>query len=164
MQTVCLIGKSNVGKSTIFNRLIKEKKAIIMDTPNITRDRIYGTVNYKNKSFHLIDTGGITLENSSFGKEILMQATLAIDEADVISQEWAVLKNPKYKGMIYMYDSIRDMFMIAEKDLGYSMNTKDETELAAAAEWLAQVQNTMEPAVVTDEAIDGLATGEKAMV
>lgn len=84
MQTVCLIGKSNVGKSTIFNRLIKEKKAIIMDTPNITRDRIYGTVTYKNKSFHIIDTGGITLENSSFGKEVLMQANLAIDEADLI--------------------------------------------------------------------------------
>lgn len=84
MQTVCLIGKSNVGKSTIFNRLIKEKKAIIMDTPNITRDRIYGTATYKNKSFHLIDTGGITLENSSFGKEVLMQANLAIDEADLI--------------------------------------------------------------------------------
>lgn len=84
MQTICLIGKSNVGKSTIFNRLIKEKKAIIMDTPNITRDRIYGTVSYKNKSFHIIDTGGITLENSSFGKEVLMQANLAIDEADLI--------------------------------------------------------------------------------
>ena len=84
MQTVCLIGKSNVGKSTIFNRLIKEKKAIIMDTPNITRDRIYGTVNYKDKSFHLIDTGGITLEDSNFGKEVMMQASLAIDEADVI--------------------------------------------------------------------------------
>ena len=84
MQTVCLIGKSNVGKSTIFNRLIKEKKAIIMDVPNITRDRIYGTVNYNDKSFHLIDTGGITLENSAFGKEILIQAELAIDEADLV--------------------------------------------------------------------------------
>jgi GTP-binding protein len=84
MQTVCLIGKSNVGKSTIFNRLLKEKKAIIMDTPNITRDRIYGTVNYKNKSFHLVDTGGITLENSNFGKEILVQANLAVDEADIV--------------------------------------------------------------------------------
>lgn len=84
MQTVCLIGKSNVGKSTIFNRLTKDSKAIVMDTPNITRDRIYGTVNYESKSFHLIDTGGITLENSNFGKEILMQASLAIDEADVV--------------------------------------------------------------------------------
>ena len=60
MQTVCLIGKSNVGKSTIFNRLIKEKKAIILDTPNITRDRIYGKVTYNDKTFNLIDTGGIT--------------------------------------------------------------------------------------------------------
>ncbi len=84
MQTVCLIGKPNVGKSTIFNRLIKEKKAIIMDTPGITRDRIYGTVTYKDKAFRLIDTGGITLENGTFVKDILMQATLAIDEADII--------------------------------------------------------------------------------
>ena len=84
MQTVCLIGKSNVGKSTIFNRLIKEKRAIIMDTPNITRDRIYGTVEHNNKKFHLIDTGGITSEGSNFGKEILIQAQLAIDEADLI--------------------------------------------------------------------------------
>ena len=51
MKTVCLIGKPNVGKSSIFNRLIKEKKAIIMDTPGITRDRIYGKVNYNGKSF-----------------------------------------------------------------------------------------------------------------
>ena len=84
MQTVCLIGKSNVGKSTIFNRLIKEKKAIILDTPNITRDRIYGKVTYNEKTFNLIDTGGITFENTNFGKEILIQAQIAIDEADII--------------------------------------------------------------------------------
>ena len=84
MKTICLIGKPNVGKSSIFNRLIKEKKAIIMDTPGITRDRIYGKVNYQDKSFYLIDTGGISLENASFDKEILMQAELAIDEADII--------------------------------------------------------------------------------
>ena len=84
MKTVCLIGKPNVGKSSIFNRLIKEKKAIIMDTPGITRDRIYGKVNYNGKSFHLIDTGGISLENTTFDKDILMQAQLAMDEADII--------------------------------------------------------------------------------
>lgn len=84
MKTICLIGKPNVGKSSIFNRLIREKKAIIMDTPGITRDRIYGKVNYQDKSFYLIDTGGISLENASFDKEILMQAELAIDEADII--------------------------------------------------------------------------------
>ena len=84
MQTVCLIGKPNVGKSSIFNRLIKEKKAIIMDTPGITRDRIYGIVNYKDKRFSLIDTGGISLGNDDFDKDILAQAELAIDEADVV--------------------------------------------------------------------------------
>lgn len=82
--TVCLIGKPNVGKSTIFNRLIKEDKSIVLDTPGVTRDRIYGDVRYKDKSFLLIDTGGIEDNNDDWNKDILMQASLAIDEADVI--------------------------------------------------------------------------------
>ena len=83
-KTVCLIGKPNVGKSTIFNRLIKEKKAIILDTPGITRDRIYGTVNYKEKSFYLIDTGGIDMGKDDFNEDIKAQAALAIEESDII--------------------------------------------------------------------------------
>ena len=86
-----------------------------------------------------------------------------IDEEDVKSQGWDVLRNTKYKGMIYMYDSIRDAFMMAEKALGYSMNTDKEEELNAAYEWLLDIAVNMDPAYVTDEAIDGLATGEKAM-
>ena len=84
MQTVCLVGKPNVGKSSIFNRLIKENKSIIMDTPGVTRDRIYGKIEYNNKRFHLIDTGGISLGDDDFQKDILAQATLAIDEADLV--------------------------------------------------------------------------------
>ena len=84
MQTVCLVGKPNVGKSSIFNRLIKENKSIIMDTPGVTRDRIYGTVYHNNYKFHLIDTGGISLGDDDFQKDILAQATLAIDEADLV--------------------------------------------------------------------------------
>ncbi len=84
MQTVCLVGKPNVGKSSIFNRLVKENKSIIMDTPGVTRDRVYGTCNYKDKRFSLIDTGGITTGDDDFAKDILMQATLAIDEADLV--------------------------------------------------------------------------------
>ncbi|MFI3260240.1 MAG: ribosome biogenesis GTPase Der [bacterium] len=84
MLTVCLVGKPNVGKSTIFNRLIKEKKSIILDTPGITRDRVYGTVNYMAKRFHLIDTGGISLGNGSIDEDIKMQAQLGVDEADII--------------------------------------------------------------------------------
>jgi GTP-binding protein len=81
---VCLIGRPNTGKSSLFNRLINEKRAIIADTPGVTRDRIYGIVNYKDKSFSLIDTGGIDLENATFNDNIRMQAELAMDEADVI--------------------------------------------------------------------------------
>ncbi|MBQ4583385.1 MAG: ribosome biogenesis GTPase Der [Bacilli bacterium] len=83
-KTVCLIGRPNVGKSTIFNRLIKEKKSIILDTPGITRDRIYGTVNYKDKKFDLIDTGGIDLGKDDFNEDIKVQASLAIEESDLI--------------------------------------------------------------------------------
>ncbi|MDD3187071.1 MAG: ribosome biogenesis GTPase Der [Bacilli bacterium] len=81
---VALLGRPNVGKSTIFNRLVKKNVSIIEDTPGITRDRIYGTVNYNDFMFHLIDTGGIDVDNAIFNNEIKVQAELAIDEADVI--------------------------------------------------------------------------------
>ena len=84
MPTVALVGRPNVGKSTIFNKLVGKKISIIEDTPGVTRDRIYGDVTYKNFKFHLIDTGGIDVGDEDFNKEIIIQATLAIDEADVI--------------------------------------------------------------------------------
>ncbi len=83
-KTVCLIGRPNVGKSTIFNKLIKENKSIIMDTPGVTRDRIYGTVNYNDYSFLLIDTGGIDYGKEDLNKDIRLQAEIAIEESDVI--------------------------------------------------------------------------------
>ena len=83
-KTVCLIGRPNTGKSTLFNRLINENKSIIADVAGVTRDRIYGIVNYKDKSFNLIDTGGIDLEVKDFNKSIKIQAELAMDESDVI--------------------------------------------------------------------------------
>lgn len=81
---VCLIGRPNVGKSTIFNRLIGESKSIILDTPGITRDRIYGNVHYNDRDFLLIDTGGIDLGAGDFNKDIEVQCEIAIDEADLI--------------------------------------------------------------------------------
>ena len=83
-QTVALVGRPNVGKSTIFNRLVGKKVAIIEDTPGVTRDRLYGTVNYLDYSFHLIDTGGIDIEKADFNTEIKAQAEIAIEESDIV--------------------------------------------------------------------------------
>ena len=84
MNTISLIGRPNTGKSTLFNRLIREKKSIILDEEGITRDRIYSKSTYKNKTFYLIDTGGIDISGASFSEAIKIQAELAIIEADVI--------------------------------------------------------------------------------
>ena len=84
LPTVALVGKPNVGKSTVFNRLVGKRISIIEDTPGVTRDRIYGDVNYKNFKFHLIDTGGIDVSKDIFNDEIKIQAEIAIDEADIV--------------------------------------------------------------------------------
>lgn len=81
---VALVGRPNVGKSTIFNKLVGDKISIIEDVPGVTRDRIYSMCEYKNYKFNLIDTGGIETGNEDFNKEIRIQAELAIDEADLI--------------------------------------------------------------------------------
>lgn len=82
--TVALVGRPNVGKSTLFNKLVGKKQAIIEDTPGVTRDRIYGLATYLDYKFNIIDTGGIDIGDDAFNKEIKMQAELAIDEADVV--------------------------------------------------------------------------------
>lgn len=81
---VAIVGRPNVGKSTIFNRMLGERKSIVEDTPGVTRDRIYGKCEWLTKEFRVIDTGGIQLENQPFQEEIKMQVDIAIDEADVI--------------------------------------------------------------------------------
>jgi len=86
-----------------------------------------------------------------------------VSEADLEEQGYGIFLNEKYKGDIYLYDSERDSFMMALKDLGYSMNTEKEEELQAAYEWLVQCVTTMEPEIVTDEIIDNMAQGRKAL-
>ena len=82
--SVAIVGRPNVGKSTIFNKLIGKKVSIIEDTPGVTRDRIYGTVTHNNYKFHLIDTGGIDVSEEDFNDEIIIQANIAIEEAEII--------------------------------------------------------------------------------
>lgn len=81
---VAIVGSPNVGKSTIFNRMIGERHAIVDDEAGITRDRLYGTCNWLGHSFSLIDTGGVEIKNAPFQTQIRTQVQLAIDEADVI--------------------------------------------------------------------------------
>ena len=81
---VAIIGSPNVGKSTIFNRILGDRRAIVDDEAGITRDRLYGTATWRGKSFTLIDTGGIELANRPFQEQIRMQANIAIEEADII--------------------------------------------------------------------------------
>lgn len=82
--TVAIVGRPNVGKSTLFNKIAGKKISIIEDSPGVTRDRIYQEVTYQNKKFILIDTGGIDVCNETFNHEIKIQAEIAINEADTI--------------------------------------------------------------------------------
>ncbi len=81
---LAIVGRPNVGKSTIFNRFVGERTAIIEDTPGVTRDRIYGKCEWLTKQFRVIDTGGIQIADQPFQKEIRMQVDIAIEESDVI--------------------------------------------------------------------------------
>ena len=82
--TIAIVGRPNVGKSTIFNRIAGERISIVEDTPGVTRDRIYATGEWLGREFSIIDTGGIDLGDEPFMEQIKAQAQIAIEEADVI--------------------------------------------------------------------------------
>lgn len=123
-KTVCLIGRPNVGKSTIFNRLIKENKAIILDTPGVTRDRLYGDVTYEDKTFLLVDTGGIDLGEGDFNKDIRLQAEIAIEESDVI-----VFVVDGREDLTSNDLFIRDMLMKTNKKVIVALNKLDNVKM-----------------------------------
>jgi GTPase len=83
--TVAIVGRPNVGKSTIFNRLLEERKAIVEDTPGVTRDRQYGVSEWNGKTFNVVDTGGFVPHSEDiFEKEIRKQVLIAVEEANAI--------------------------------------------------------------------------------
>ena len=81
---IAIVGRPNVGKSTIFNRIVGERVSIVEDIPGVTRDRIYSSADWLAHEFNIIDTGGIDLGDEPFLEQIRQQAEIAIDEADVI--------------------------------------------------------------------------------
>lgn len=84
LPVVSLVGRPNVGKSTIFNKIVGSKVSIIEDTPGVTRDRIYSEASFGDYHFDVIDTGGIDAKKQQFNDKIKMQAEIAIDESDVV--------------------------------------------------------------------------------
>lgn len=97
-----------------------------------------------------------------YGNVGILYDKTKVSEGD-LSAGWEILRNTKYKGNIYMYDSERDSFMVALKALGYSMNTTNEKEVKAAFDWLVEQRQTMDPTYATDDMIDAMTNSEKAM-
>ena len=122
-KTVCLVGRPNTGKSSLFNRMVMENKAIISDHAGTTRDRLYGIAYHNDKSFTVIDTGGIDLENADFNTNIKMQAELAIDEADVI-----VFVVDGKEDLTQNDFEVRNMLMRTKKKVVVAVNKIDNPE------------------------------------
>ena len=142
----------------MIERLIKEDKLAKIDWSLIT-----------NKDDLDKDVMGLACDPDNeysvpyfYGNVGILYDKTVVDEAD-LSQGWEILRNEKYKGQLYMYDSERDSFMIALKALGYSMNTSDKAEIDKAYEWLVKQRDIMEPVYAGDDVIDNMISGNKAM-
>jgi GTP-binding protein len=122
--TVAIVGRPNVGKSTIFNRLLEQRKAIVEDIPGVTRDRQYGTAEWNGKSFYVIDTGGFVPESEDlFEKEIRKQVRIAMDEASVI-----LFVVDAATGMTDLDDAMADILRRATKPVLLVVNKVDNNE------------------------------------
>ncbi len=121
--TVALIGRPNVGKSTLFNKIVGKKISIIEDTPGVTRDRIYQETSYNNKRFYLIDTGGIDSTKMTFNEEIRLQAEIAIQEADVV-----IFMVDGKEGITANDYIIRDLLRKSKKKIIVAINKIDTKE------------------------------------
>lgn len=119
-----IVGRPNVGKSTIFNRMIGERKSIVEDTPGVTRDRIYGKAEWLTQEFRLIDTGGIQLADQPFQEEIRMQVEIAMDEADVV----IFVVNGR-EGITHDDEYIARLLQKSEKPILLAVNKIDNQEM-----------------------------------
>lgn len=130
--TVAIVGRPNVGKSTFFNRLLEQRKAIVDDVSGVTRDRQYGVADWNGKSFNVIDTGGFVAGSEDvFEKEIAKQVLIALDEADVI-----LFMVDAQTGMTDLDDAMADVLRRSTKPVFLTVNKVDNNDrLLEAAEF-----------------------------
>ncbi len=142
----------------MIERLIKEDRVQRLDWSKIPNAKgILPTVMNKD-----CDPGNKFSAPYFWGSVGILYDKTKVDEED-LKDGWEILRNQKYKGDIYMYDSERDSFMIAMKALGYSLNTEKKSEIDASYNWLLEQSRTMEPIYVGDEVIDNMISGNKSM-
>ncbi|MEC1423217.1 ribosome biogenesis GTPase Der [Bacillus subtilis] len=123
---VAIVGRPNVGKSTIFNRIAGERISIVEDTPGVTRDRIYSSAEWLNYDFNLIDTGGIDIGDEPFLAQIRQQAEIAMDEADVI----IFMVNGR-EGVTAADEEVAKILYRTKKPVVLAVNKLDNTEMRA---------------------------------
>jgi GTPase len=121
---VAIVGKPNVGKSTIFNRLVGERISIVEDIPGVTRDRIYSEAEWLNTKFNIIDTGGIEIGDEPLLVQMRQQAEVAIDEADVI----IFMINGK-EGITAADEEVSRMLFKTNKPVVLAVNKIDNPEM-----------------------------------
>jgi GTP-binding protein len=122
--TVAIVGRPNVGKSTFFNRLLEQRKAIVEDTPGVTRDRQYGVAEWNGKSFNVIDTGGFVPDSEDvFEREIRKQVSIAVDEANAI-----LFVVDAATGVTDLDDAMADMLRRSTKPVFMVVNKVDNNE------------------------------------
>lgn len=121
---VAIIGRPNVGKSTIFNRIVGERLSIVQDEPGVTRDRLYADAEWLGREFSVIDTGGITFDDQPLHKEIKIQAEIAIEEADII-----VMVTNVQDGITDLDDQVAPILQQSNKPVILAVNKTDNPEL-----------------------------------
>lgn len=142
----------------MIERLIKEERIQKLDWSLITNKDSLDT-SIMNQPF---DPNNEYWAPYFYGNVGIVYDTTKVDKAD-LEQGFEILRNQKYKGNIYMYDSVRDSFTVALKALGYSMNSENDQEIQEAYQWLANQKETMSPVYGGDEIIDSMKNNEKAM-
>jgi len=127
--TLAITGRPNVGKSTFFNRLLEQRKAIVDDISGVTRDRQYGITDWNGKSFNVIDTGGFVPDSDDvFEREIRKQVTIAIEEANAI-----VFMTDAATGITHLDDAMASMLRKSLKPVFLVVNKVDNNERMLAA-------------------------------